>query len=119
MSIQIKQTNFELLATGEYHALIDDIEYSEGRYGQQLQWRFAIQGQHVGSKLTGWTSPTFSANSKLFAWTKAALGVPSIPKGQEFSSDEIVGKLVILVVVQTAGENGFYNKIEEVKPYST
>ncbi len=117
MAIKINQTTYELVPTGEYPAVIDDVEYSDGKFGQQLRFRFALQGQYQGRILSGWTSPTFSPNSKLYGWVRSALGGGPIPKGQEFNSDEIIGKQVILVVVQKVGENGPYSRIEDVRPF--
>jgi len=117
MTITIAQTSFELIPTGEYPAVIDEIELTDGRYGEQLQFRFALLNQNEGRILLGWSTTTFSPNSKLYAWTRVALGGGSIPKEKQFASDEIIGKKVILVVIQKQGENGVYNRIDDLKPF--
>ncbi len=48
MVIKIKPSSFELLPTGEFTAVVEGIEYTDGKFGQQLRWRFAIQGNILG-----------------------------------------------------------------------
>ena len=84
MSIKISQSIYELLPTGEYPAVIQDIELSDGKFGQQLRWKFALKGRYDGRILTGWTSPALSPNSKLFSWMRAALGGSLIPRDKDF-----------------------------------
>ena len=119
MVITINQTTYEPLPTGEYLAIIDDIEFDEGKFGEQLKFRFSLLGEFEGRFLHGWTSTKFSPISKLYAWTKAALGGPPISKERRFESDQIVGNKVLLVIVQKQGENGMYNRIEDVKPFKS
>lgn len=117
MSIKIPQTTFEAVPTGEYHARIDSIADETGQYGDQLKFKFALIDEFEGRALTGYTTQIFSQNSKLYAWNKAALGGGPIPPNSPFDSDDLIGKEVVLVVVRKQGDNGYFNRIEDVKPY--
>lgn len=119
MAIKIPQTNVELLPIGKYVARIDNIVLQpEGIYGPQLLWRFVIQGDHEGTVVPGWTEPTYSPKSKLYHWDRAAKGGIQIPRDQEFSSDEIVGNIVVVFVTQQSGKNGIYNRVEDLQSYN-
>ena len=117
MTIKIPQTTYEPIPTGEYLAKISQITNEDGLYGPQLKFTFDLLNQDEERTLLGWTSAKFSTKSKLFGWTKAALGGGELPQTKDFDSDELLGKKVILVVVEKQGDNGPFNKIDDVKPY--
>lgn len=116
MSVKIKQVVYELLPTGEYPAMVETIDVEKGKFGDQLKWRFALEGEHVGRKLVGWCGASFSVKSRAYLWTRAALG-HDIPSDWDFDSDMLLGRPVKLVVlVATGTDGGEYNKIAEIKP---
>jgi len=114
--VKIKQTKYEAIPVGEYPAKIASVLPAEGDYGPQLKVRFELLSPGCeGKSLAGWCSQSFSPKSKLWGWTKAALG-REIAEGEDFDSEAVVGKVVRLTVVTKAGDNGEYNKIADVKP---
>ena len=113
--MKIKQTKHEVVPTGEYPAQIASVLPAEGDYGPQLKLRFELLAPgYEGKFLVGWCSQSFSPKSKLWAWTRAALG-REITESEDFDSEAIVGKVVRLVVVTKAGDGGEYNRVAEVK----
>jgi hypothetical protein len=118
MKIIIEQTFFEPVPTGKYPAKITEIEETEGMYGLQLKFTFELSPEVVGEprSLIGWTSKKFSNKSKLFRWTKAALG--PIDRSYQFDSDDLIGRKVNITVVEVEGDDGVYNKIEDVSPFN-
>ena len=117
MSIRIKQTHYVPLPVGEYQATIADILEETGQYGPQLKFVFDITEpeQHSARTLFGWCSQTFSTKSKLYTWTKAALGGGALASDFDFDSDAIIGKSVTLALVVKEGDKGQYNKIYAVR----
>lgn len=113
MSVRIPQTHTVTHPLGEYEAEIGSIKPDEGDYGPQLVFTFMLddaEGNVV--PLTGWTSQIFSDRSKLYAWTKAALGGHAIPKEYAFDSDDLIGKLVLLTLtVHERTDGSTFNKI--------
>jgi hypothetical protein len=120
MSIKIQQTYYEPIPTGKYPAKIGSIEEAEGQFGPQLKFSFELPPSQDGASRTllGWCSKKFSQKSKLFTWTRAALGGAKIDRNYTFSSDDILGKRVLLTVIEEEGDSGIYNKITSVLPYN-
>ncbi len=73
MGITVKQTRIETLPEGVYEAIIAKIEAADGQFGPQLKFTFELT-EPEGKTLTGWCSQSFNVKSKLYAWTRAALG---------------------------------------------
>ena len=119
MTIKIAQTFYEPVPTGRYVARISEIEEADGQYGPQLKFSFDLPPDEEGQprSLIGWTSQRFSPKSKLYGWVKAAFGGGVIDRQYTFNSDELIGKKVFLTVVEKTGDNGIFNKIEDVTPY--
>jgi len=117
MSIRIKQTHYVPLPTGEYQATIADILEETGQYGPQVKFIFDITEpeQYNDRSLYGWCSQKFSTQSKLYAWTKAAMGGGVLASDFDFDSDAMIGKFVTLALVVKEGDKGQYNKIYAVK----
>lgn len=122
--ITIEQTTSEVIPTGDYAAIVDDVAHDDGQYGPQVKLTFRLtgeaylpSGEPISTKrLLGWASATFSRSSKLYRWTAAALGRPIAP-GEAFSAAAIMGKPVTLTVLVKVKEDGSeYNKIDEVRP---
>ncbi|MFC2052842.1 hypothetical protein ACFLV7_00890 [Chloroflexota bacterium] len=119
MSITIEQTVYEPVPTGRYSARIIEIAESDGQFGPQVKITFELPPDEHGETRTiyGWCSQKFSTRSKLYEWTKAALGGEPIDRIYTFDSDDLVGKKVTLSVTEENGELGIYNKISSVMPY--
>ena len=119
MTIKIEQTIYEPVPTGRYSAKIVDIEETEGQFGPQLKFTFELPPDEDGENRTifGWCSKKFSSKSKLYGWTRAALGGNSIDRSYMFNSDDLIGRKVTLSVTEEQGELGIVNKISSVIPY--
>ena len=120
MTITIEQTHYEPIPTGKYPARITEIESSEGQFGPQLKFTFELPPNQNGDPRTilGWTSQKFSSKSKLYTWTKAALGGEQIDRSYIFNSDDLIGCKVLLTVVERESDDGeIFNKIDGVSPF--
>jgi hypothetical protein len=118
MTLTIKQTRFQLLPIGEYTAKITDIDADDGKFGPQVRFEFEIQGgDYSGQTLLAWASATFSPRSKLYAWTRAALGSDILPD-YDFNSDDLLGRMVMVTVVIRPNDDGAeFNRVENIRPY--
>lgn len=119
MTIRIEQTIYEPVPTGRYSAKIVEIAESDGQFGPQVKITFELPPDEHGETRTiyGWCSQKFSSRSKLYDWTKAALGGGPIERDYTFSSDELIGKKVTLSITEENGDLGLFNKISSVLPY--
>ena len=118
--MKVTQTVYEVLPTGDYSALVDRIEDSDGMFGPQAQWTFVIdEGSHKGAQVKAWTSAKFSPKSRLYQWTQAAFGGADIPSNYDFDSEHVVGrKVTISLVVKVKPEDGTeFNKVESVRKW--
>ena len=118
MTIRITQTRYEPVPTGEYQAVVADITEETGLYGPQLKFVFSIVApeHYNGRTLLGWCTAKFSPKSKLYAWTRAALGGRDISPDMDFDSDQVINQPVVLAVVVKEGDKGPVNQIFDVKP---
>jgi hypothetical protein len=109
--IVIPKRNTILVEQGVYQARIHSIERTEGKYGEQLLWRFKLSDD---VELIGWTSTTYSEISKLYKWYAAALGSQFDPTA-DFKSSLVIGKDVQIDVSVKLGTDGNrFNKVENV-----
>lgn len=118
--MRVPQTTYEIIPTGDYPAMIESIDDSDGMFGPQACWTFAIDGgEHQGSKVKAWTSAKFSPKSRLYQWTQAAFGGADIPPTYDFNSDDLVGrKVTISLVVKVKPEDGTeFSKVETVRKW--
>jgi hypothetical protein len=118
MSIKINQTHYQVLPIGEYVAKITGIVEEDGQFGPQLKFTFDMLAPDLEMRyVVGWCTAKFSKKSKLYAWTKAALGGNPIPPDWDFDSEDVLGKIVRLELVTDTKEDGeTYNQIHAVKP---
>lgn len=118
MALQIKQTHYELLPVGEYVAKISAIEADDGKFGPQVKFEFEIQGgNYAGQTLLSWASAKFSPRSKLYGWSRAALGGDILPD-YDFNSDDLLGRpVMVTVVIRPNDEGAEFNRVENVRPY--
>jgi len=119
VTIRIERTIYGPLPTGRYSAKIAEIAESDGQFGPQVKITFELPPDEHGETRTiyGWCSQKFSSRSKLYDWTKAALGGSPIDRDYTFSSDELIGKKVTLSITEENGDLGIFNKISSVLPY--
>ncbi|MBN1890347.1 MAG: hypothetical protein JW850_20300 [Thermoflexales bacterium] len=117
MGILIEQKQYVLLPTGEYNAVITDLEETSGEYGPQVKVKFTLTDpDQAGNELTAWASATFTPKSKLYGWTRAAFGA-DIPKTYNFNSDDLINRPVRLVVIRKTKDDGSeFNRVDGVLP---
>jgi hypothetical protein len=115
------QKIYEPIPTGRYPARINKIEEKLGQFGMQFQFEFLLKSDATGEEKTllGWCGDTFSTKSKLYRWTQAAVfGGGAIPRDYEWNDQDMLGKKVMLVVVEKTTDDGsIVNKIDGVLPY--
>ncbi len=118
MTIKLQQKTYSPLAEGFYPVRITGIEETTGQYGEQLKFTCTLLDLPDRFVFV-WCSKKFVGGikpSKLYKLTKAALGVP-IPSGMELNSDQLIGRMLKLHIVQAQTEKGISNRIEGVLPY--
>ena len=116
MQVQFKSTA-EALGTGEYSGELLAIEQSDGQFGTQVKFTFALTApEHNGRRLTAYARLSGSTQGKLAKWVQALLGRP-IKEGETVDLFRLIGKPCVLVVVRASKPDGSsYNKIEDVLP---
>lgn len=68
MGIEIEQTTYDAVPTGDYKAVITGIEQVEGKFGPPLQKSSARSTPTQQAALLCWVSPRFSPKSRLYEW---------------------------------------------------
>lgn len=118
--MKIEQTHYEALPTGEYTALITSVAPAKSQYGDQLLFKFQIikPAEYAENTLQAWTGQNFTAKSKLFQLVENALfGGGKIPDDYILDTDDLINKLVRLVVLERTRDDGTLgNKIDSYKP---
>ena len=106
--MKIEKTVYETLETGTYAATVKSITLTEGQFGPQLEWQFALEGDNT---MKAWCSKSYSAKSKLTRWAAALLGqAPEI-----LDTDDMIGKPCRLSILLKAREDGSeFNKVDEI-----
>mgnify|MGYP001160036530 CR=1 FL=1 len=107
----------QAIPTGDYEAVITEVEEDEGQFGEQYKYIFQItNGEAKGTNLFGWSSQKLSKKSKYREWAVAALG-RTIGPGDELTVDDLVGKPIRITVLREAADDGSeYNKVKSVLP---
>ena len=107
----------QAIPTGDYEAVITEVEEDEGQFGEQYKYIFQItNGEAKGTNLFGWSSQKLSKKSKYREWAVAALG-RTIGPGDELTVDDLVGKPIRITVLREASDDGSeYNKVKSVLP---
>ena len=118
--VTIEQTYYEPIPTGKYPAKIKEIVEADGQFGPQLKFTFELQPDEDGEnrELSGWTSQKFSNKSKLYKWTKAVFGGNPVDRSYTFKSEDLIGGMVLLTVVERESEDGeIYSKVDGLSAY--
>ena len=106
--MKIEKSEYVTLDTGTYTATVASIYPAEGKFGPQLEWKFALDPEGA---MKAWTSQAYSPKSKLFAWARAILGEAP----ETLDTDDLIGKPVRLsVLTKTHDDGSEYNKVDAV-----
>ena len=96
----------QAIPTGDYEAVITEVEEDEGQFGAQYKYIFQItNGEAKGTNLFGWSSQKLSAKSKYREWAVAALG-RNIGPGDQLTVDDLVGKPIRITVLRQSADDG-------------
>lgn len=103
---------FTALPSGQYRAVIAAITHGgDHGYGASLQWKFKFSDGPERPLQWGWSVAEFTPTNKAGRWAAAALGRQLQP-GEEFDTDALLGREVIVVIgVQDSG-----NIVRDVMP---
>lgn len=112
---EVSWTEYELLPLGSYPARCTSAEFVEGKFGEQIEFRFELNsGEHDGKTLTAWASATFSARSNLYRWASAIFG--DGVTGESWAPQQMVGKDLLLdIIIRRKDDGSEYNKVDEVR----
>jgi len=88
------------LGSGQYPAIVDDVQDVEGEYGPQVQFDFTVQnnGGGVGRQIRMWASNKLSKKSKLYR-IASKFEDPDKIKKDGWDPFTLKGKTVLLLVV--------------------
>ncbi len=116
MQVQFKSTA-EPLSTGEYSAELAAIEQSDGQFGTQVKFTFALTApEHNGRRLTAYARLSGSTQGKLYRWCQALLARP-IRENERVDLNALLNRPCTLVVIRATKPDGTaYNRIEDVLP---
>jgi hypothetical protein len=118
-NFSIPKKTYAIIPEGTYPAIIQSLEQVEGQFGTQVKFTFSVLDLDEEVNLTGWCSINYSEKSKLFAWTKGALGDGFDPQA-DFEAAPLIGRRVLINVSQRMSATGtVFNKIEAVMPLPT
>jgi hypothetical protein len=120
MGIVIDQSAGTDIPTGEYTAKVARIEEATGKFGPQLKVKFILSGPPDvdGTSTCAWYGQTFSPKSKLYGLVQAAFGGTAIPTTYNFNSDDLINRVVRLVIVEkTKSDGAVFSKVDSVKPF--
>lgn len=107
------------LAAGDYPAVIQSIDETEGKFGPQFQFQFVVldsDGEETDDEIRGWCSQKWGEKTNLYKWARAILGARCPKPGQPLDTDRLKGKKCDLRVEER--ENG-NTGIAEIFPYQT
>ena len=114
--MEITQTVYETVPSGQYLAKVVDVQAEEGNWGQYLRIVFELQdGQQAGVNVTGVASARFSSRSKLYKWAKAIFGKP-IPKSYNLKTQDLLDRPCILSLDVIEDDGSEFNRVEAVFP---
>ncbi|MEJ5251390.1 MAG: ribonuclease HI family protein [Armatimonadota bacterium] len=77
---------------GIYIVKLLDVHETDGQFGKQFVWRFAIDaGEYRDMELRAWSNASTSQNSKALRWLSAFAG-RTLKPGEQFELTDFVGK---------------------------
>lgn len=115
MTITVQHT--EPLPTGEYPVQLVELTTVDGKYGEQLRFKFeVVKGEYAGRSLIAFASPSGSPASKCVRWASALLG-RALQAGEQLDLQSLTGKYARAVVVVKATADGReVNAVQDLLP---
>jgi hypothetical protein len=117
-TVRIPKKTYVCLEQGTYPATIGKVEAIESEYGPQVKFYFELENGNGEEpiEIIAWASAKYSEKTKLFAWTRAALG-PKFDPNADFDGDLLLNRPVLLnVSIRVSTNGGEFNRVETVLP---
>lgn len=107
----------EPLPTGEYPVKLVEITTVDGKYGEQLRFKFeVVKGEYAGRSLIAFASPSGSPSSKCVKWASALLG-RSLQAGEQLDLQSLIGNYArAVVIVKSTADGREVNTVQEILP---
>lgn len=119
----IQWTEFNGVEPGNYSAVIESIEDTDGQFGPQLQFEFRVLdsgGNQTDATVRGWCSSKWGPKAKLYGWATAILRNKCPKANQPIDTDVLIGRKCDLVVKEYAKPDGQKGtKIDAVYPFKS
>lgn len=120
MPLKVKKSQAVHIDEGEYTAVISQISQKDGKNGEYYLWTFLVKGATDDGedlpgkvKVSGMTSDTFSENSKMYKWAKAA-GIDVTE--EEIDLEDALKQVVRVYVEDKEGTDGrVWSRVTKVK----
>ena len=108
-----------LIKTGEYRVRVADLSVESSPFEpnrQQAKFTFELlDAPYAGQRLTAFATLSGSPKAKLTRWAGILLSRALRPN-ESLNLGELIGKEAIAVVVVRSGENGDFNRVEDLRP---
>ena len=108
----------ELPPVGEFVLRLAELTTVEGKYGEQLRYKFEIAqtGEYAGRVLYAYATPSGNPSSKCVRWASALLGRP-LEAGEQLNLESLQGRLArAIVLVKQASDGREVSAIQELLP---
>lgn len=112
-ALKFKVKKQEVLPTGDYVVECQDVAIADGKYGPQVRWRLYVE-HGDGVELSAWTSTSQSLRSKTVAWYQAFCG--EVEAGETVDLRDCVGKVALATILRKTGDEGEFNKVDDIRP---
>jgi|GEM_PF-652625 len=115
--LYVVKPSFTEIPEGIYIVKLLDIQETDGQFGMQFVWRFAIDaGEYRDMELRAWSNASTTQNSKALRWLSAFAG-RSLKPGEQFELTDFVGKRAQASIFIAQREDGRrFAKIDTLFP---
>jgi hypothetical protein len=113
----VVKPSFTEIPEGIYIVKLLDVHETDGQFGKQFVWRFAIDaGEYRDMELRAWSNASTTQNSKALRWLSAFAG-RSLKPGEQFELTDFVGKRAQASIFIAQREDGRrFAKIDTLFP---
>jgi hypothetical protein len=114
----LEESNFVVLNTGSYRAVIEDISTEEQQFGPVLKWSCRILDLQEPEPviITAMCSYKLTPKTKLYEWL-CALGFSDLQMGQDINiTSSLIGRQVGVYIAKEEKNGKFYSNIKSFMP---
>lgn len=117
MGVVITVQESDPLPTGEYPVKLAELTTIDGKYGEQLRFKFeVVRGNYAGRTLIAFATPSGSPASKCVRWASALLE-RTLQAGEQVDLESLIGRYArAVVVVKSTADGREVNTIQEILP---